>query len=150
MKRFWDKVDVRGPDECWDWSASLNGRGYGAFAMGGRMRTASRIAWTLTHGDPGRLHVLHRCDRPRCCNPAHLFLGTPKDNVEDMIAKGRRRHVAPRGSRHGRAKLTEADVVRIRERVAAGETRVAVAAAFGVANQLVSGIVARKYWQHVA
>ncbi len=148
-ERFWAKVNVGSPDECWDWTAALGARGYGAFNAD-RMRTASRVAWELTHGDPGKLHVLHRCDRRMCCNPAHLFLGTPSDNMRDMHAKGRWTAGDKRGAANPRAKLSDADVRVVRARVARGETRVAVAKAFGVSNQLVSRIVSRGIWSHVA
>lgn len=91
--RFWEKVDIRGDDECWPWLGVLRGTGkmaYGVFH--GPERVASRAAWTFTWGaiDAG-MGVLHRCDNPPCCNPNHLFLGTQADNMRDMAAKGRGR-----------------------------------------------------------
>jgi hypothetical protein len=97
--RFWSKVDQRGPDECWEWTASRNQFGYGqimlgAYGTGGKARPffAHRIAWELIHGpiETG-LFVLHRCDNPPCVNPAHLFLGDQSDNMKDAHAKGRTR-----------------------------------------------------------
>lgn len=95
--RFWDKVEKLGPDECWPWKAAKDPRGYGR--IGGDRRRSSgkravelahRIAYQLEIGDvPLGLFVCHRCDNPTCCNPAHLFLGTCKDNNQDMYAKGR-------------------------------------------------------------
>lgn len=90
-ERFWAKANVLGPDECWLWRASVTSRGYGRFRLHGKSRGAHCVAWLLDRGPipPGQL-VLHRCDVPLCCNPAHLFLGTQGDNVADMDAKGRR------------------------------------------------------------
>ena len=104
-ERFWPKVDKRGPDECWPWTASRNVTGYGKFSVGGKggWINASRAAWGFANGAPAPegMLVCHRCDNPPCCNPAHLFLGTPKDNMRDMIAKGRQDWSnAPRGDRH--------------------------------------------------
>lgn len=91
--RFWRYVEKRGDDECWEWTGSRFAKGYGVFCLNKRDRIgAHRMSWTLTNGPiQGRLWVLHRCDNPPCCNPAHLFLGTPVDNVRDMHMKGRDR-----------------------------------------------------------
>ena len=90
MKRFWDKVKIAGPDECWEWQASIGKNGYGAFKFDGWMRPASRIAWLLTNGEiPDGMLVCHKCDNRKCCNLNHLFLGTHADNMQDMMNKGR-------------------------------------------------------------
>lgn len=102
-KRFWGFVDKSaGPSACWPYTGFRKWDGYGWVARRGKWMTASRHAWILTNGDPGAEHVLHRCDNPPCCNPAHLFLGTAKDNNADKIAK--RRHAF--GTRGKRNKLT--------------------------------------------
>jgi len=99
-ERFWRKVAVRGPDECWLWTGSRTKQGYGQIALGevrNRPELAHRVAWTLTFGATGALYVLHRCDVRPCVNPAHLFLGTTRDNALDMVAKGRWRNAAASG-----------------------------------------------------
>lgn len=91
-ERFWARVDKRGPDECWPWTGSTNKQGYGcwSFKSGEGPINAHRIAYGLTHnGIPGRLHILHSCDNPPCCNPAHLDAGTHADNMVDMRVRGR-------------------------------------------------------------
>ena len=70
--------------------AARTAAGYGLINVGSKKLVyAHRISWTLTHGDPSELLVLHRCDNPSCVNPDHLFLGSHKDNMQDMAAKGR-------------------------------------------------------------
>jgi hypothetical protein len=177
-ERFWPKVDQSGrPDACWPWLRGRSKQGYGKFRLGGRGSQtvgAHRVAWELTHGPiPDGLWVCHRCDNPPCCNPGHLFLGTPTDNTADAFAKGRMRspfeltpperrarglrsgaHTHPerivRGEAQGAAKLTEPQVVEIRERYAAGGLRqVDLAAEFGVSQTLISKVVRREAWTHL-
>lgn len=91
-ERFWEKVEKRGPTDCWPWLGGHDAEGYGFLYEAGRMQRAHRVAWTLTHGPiPGRQVCCHSCDNPTCCNPSHLFLGTNKDNTGDMWRKGRAR-----------------------------------------------------------
>lgn len=94
-RSFWDFVDkTQGRTACWSWTGPRNRSGYGAWSR----ELAHRAAYRLTHGAvPDGLYVCHRCDNPPCVNPAHLYAGTPKDNVHDMFARGRSA-VVPRKS----------------------------------------------------
>ena len=93
-RRFWAKVQRRLPDDCWLWTGA-SGEGYGRFKIAGYLYSAHRIAYTLEKGPIPRgdgyhgFVVMHSCDTPACCNPAHLSVGTNRDNVQDMVAKGR-------------------------------------------------------------
>jgi hypothetical protein len=83
---------VPGPlgDDCWLFLGGRNNSGYGQIWYRSEVHGAHRISWKLHRGPiPEGMWVLHRCDRPACCNPSHLWLGTALDNVRDMIAKGR-------------------------------------------------------------
>lgn len=91
-KRFWTKVSKRGDQQCWNWIASLDTEGYGNFKSKNKKANnkAHRMSYLLHFGDISKgLHVLHKCDNPRCVNPSHLFLGTHQDNMRDMVEKGR-------------------------------------------------------------
>jgi hypothetical protein len=93
IERFWKKVDKRSTDECWPWLGGKTTKGYGRARFAGtNARRAHRVAYLLTYGElPDSKLVMHSCDNPSCCNPAHLSLGDAWDNVWDMDRKGRRR-----------------------------------------------------------
>lgn len=85
---FWS--NVRKEKECWIWALSLSPSGYGNFQWEGKRRRAHRVAYFLSYGKiPDGLFVCHKCDKPACVNPQHLFLATSKENTHDMISKGR-------------------------------------------------------------
>lgn len=91
-KRFWAKLDKRaGPHSCWEWPKSrTNSRHYPNTYFKRRHVSAHRVAYELHYRkSPGKFHVCHTCDNRRCCNPAHLWLGTPSDNIRDCVNKGR-------------------------------------------------------------
>lgn len=90
---------MSGPDDCWNWTASLGTTGYGQFHWNGRPAKSHRVAWELANGPiPDDLCVLHSCDNRRCVNVRHLWLGTKKDNTHDMLSKGRNGYgIRPKG-----------------------------------------------------
>ncbi len=153
IERFWSHVD-KGPHPkgCWIWTASVTGSlGYGQFGIGNaNMIRAHRFAWLLTRGKiPAGLGVLHECDNPRCVNPDHLWLGTSQQNVKDMDEKRRRR--APKGISHWQHKLDDEKVREIRKLYSTGKfSQRALANRYGVIQQLVSLVVRREGWRHVA
>lgn len=91
VDRFNNKIDRNGPNGCHIWVASTNKNGYGVLRThDGYTLLAHRFAWELVHGEiPAGMLVLHRCDNRQCVNPDHLYLGTHKDNMRDMVARKR-------------------------------------------------------------
>src|SRR5262245_35578854 len=81
---FWARVDIGDPSECWEWTAYRNPRGYGQVGWMGKIRLTHRIAMGLTDGIwDSNVPVCHHCDNPPCCNPAHLWRGTHRQNQLD-------------------------------------------------------------------
>jgi hypothetical protein len=112
-KIFWEKVNIVGKEDCWNWLFSTDGSGYGHFSFFDKMYKAHQVSYKLTNGEiPIGMCVLHKCDNPLCCNPEHLWLGTQQENIEDMVQKNRNNK--PKGSLNGRAKLNEILVSEIR------------------------------------
>lgn len=153
-KSFWARVDKRSRNECWNWQGSCNSTGYGTVAWHGVVVQAHRVAWFLTHGGVAlqtkfrqsgrakryRRFVLHQCDNRKCCNPAHLFLGSMRANQLDAYAKGRK--VQPQGANHANAKLSKVQATTIRKVYNAGGTRqIDLAVLYGVSQKVISLIV---------
>lgn len=98
---------------CWLWERAINYRGYGLITLNRKTFSAHRVSWVLHRGPiPPNLFVCHKCDVPCCINPDHLFLGTPRQNTQDMLSKGRSNYVI--GTANGRAKLSKSAVLLIR------------------------------------
>lgn len=144
-RRFWSKVNVGEPNECWEWLASKGTTGgYGMFHIHYKMWRAHHVAWVLTFGPiPVGLCVLHHCDNRTCVNPYHLFLGTNADNITDAVQKGR----LARGEQVGTSKLTEVQVLAIRELYAIGKwTQEELGDMFGVSQSNISLVVRGEWW----
>lgn len=141
--RFYKFVPPAEPGECWEWQSVRNHRGYGKFWLNGRTDLAHRASYRIHHGPiPVGLAVRHRCDNPPCVNPAHLLVGTGKDNARDALERDRYR----RGSRNGRAKLTEQQVSEIRRLRQQGETQKALAEQFGVSRSAIQFVLNGRNW----
>ncbi len=104
-ERFWEKVDASG--ECWLWLGCTTPLGYGRITRGAAVdgsEYAHRVAWSLANGlIPEKKQVLHRCDTRSCCNPEHLYLGTPADNMRDRDMRGRNGQTNKTHCKHGHA-----------------------------------------------
>ena len=137
IQRFLEKVERRG--DCWRWKASKHLNGYGLF----QTQYAHRASFQLFKGPiPDGLCVCHSCDQPDCVNPAHLWVGTKKDNSNDMARKGR----AAQGETHTKAKLTEGQVKEIRD-LKGKMAQKDIARLYGVGPPNVRAIWGGKTWK---
>ncbi len=146
--RFWAKVD-RSAD-CWLWTAWKRTSGYGGFGLcTGLGVVAHRVSWVIANGEevPVGMLVCHTCDVRACVNPAHLWIGTHMQNVEDMISKGRASY--PIGEARPNSKLTPDCVREIRRLRGQGATYESIGARFGVGTSTIVHVVMRRTWGHV-
>ena len=149
---LWGRVKEM-PSGCWEYQGHRNKRNnYGFFTLWvrGQDRSQSFLAHRVAYTDavgpiPHGQQVLHDCDNPPCCNPAHFFLGTQAENMADMNAKGR--HI--KGEDVNFAKLTEEQAIEIIRRAAEGERHKALGAEFGVDKNQISRIVRGVRWAHL-
>lgn len=149
--KFWSRVQ-KPDDGCWLWLGSKIPRGYGLFYPAFKVRIyAHRFAWELGHDRsvPEDMHVMHSCDNPSCVRPDHLSIGTPSENMRDCVRKNRNGGVAPKGSKHHNAKLTESVVVELRAAVRAGKSISLLAQGLNVTETAVSFAVYGRTWKHV-
>ena len=111
MERFWDKVDKS--NNCWEWTAATQNKGYGVFSYKGNNRAlAHRVVMQLEGHDVKGLFVLHKCDNRLCVRPDHLYLGDAKDNMQDAIDRDRVCH----GEDHPDSKLSDDEVAELRQK----------------------------------
>lgn len=149
-ERFWEKVEKT--ERCWEWTGSKNSRGYGRIGLGRRKdghAMAHRVSWEINMGPiPPGLKVCHACDNPGCVNPFHLFLGTQADNIKDCLVKGRANFGTSTGTSNGNAKLTESEVLVIREKYASGKIfQRDLGKAYGITQAQVSSITRGESWK---
>lgn len=139
-------------DGCWIWTGPVFNHGYGHFSIthgsAKWVTTAHRASYIMSHGEiPDGMYVCHRCDKPLCVNPAHLFIGTPQENTQDSISKGRFHKAS--GERNAKAKITEEDVHAILAMHESGMSAAQIAKSFKIGGQSVRNIIRGITWGHV-
>lgn len=155
---FWAKVNKHGPTmphmstPCWEWTGSRGHVGHGQAYIGPNendpkdtgVRYAHRVSWSIAHGDPGPLDVLHICDNSPCVRPDHLHLGDQQVNMDDKVARSRQ----TRGADIHTSRFTEDVVLAIR---AAGRTasQEDIGKTYGVSGESIGNILQGTTWSHV-
>lgn len=146
QQTLWDR-SIKTNSGCWEY-APTNPDGYGRFWYKNKVHPAHRLAYEFHTGNkiPKNMKVCHSCDNRCCINPEHLFLGTQKDNMDDMTKKGRDKRV---GSKNGFSKLTEKDIPIIRKLRKSGLTLKSIAKEFKVGSDTIGLVISNKTWKHV-
>lgn len=140
------RVDIGGPDECWEWRGARSAAGYGRFYANKKTYQAHRFSLGLVAALSPTEFACHHCDNPVCVNPGHLFAGDHAANMRDMANKGRGKGPALAGMRNPAAIVTPEDAGRIRASCASGRSQKSVADEFGISQQSVSLIVRGEHW----
>jgi len=150
IDRFLAKAETSEENNCWFWCGSKDRNGYGQFKIQRKQIKAHRIAFFLYFKkDPYNGLVCHHCDNPSCINPTHLFEGTARDNMRDMVTKGRCKPPKLKGEKVGSARLTSQNVQLLRKLYTDGVPRKKIAQKFGISIGHVCNIAQRKKWKHV-
>lgn len=153
MKDFFDRYAHRiqrcGEDDCWPWIGGTTTAGYGHSHRNSKHFYSHRAAYECAHGEDTAkgFVVRHSCDNPPCCNPRHLLLGTNLDNCLDAWERGLMRPA--QGERHGKAKLSEAQVLELRELHHNGAKISSLAREFCVRHGTVWAAIFGKSWRHI-
>ena len=137
IARFWSKVEIGNPDECWEWKACKDNKGYGQLVFQQKHFQSHRFSWIIQEGDiPEDMKICHKCDNRSCVNPAHLFIGTQKENLLDMASKGR----------HANLKMTKEDVLNVRLLIKQKVPDSVIARRYGVSQSSIYYIKNGKNW----
>lgn len=146
-QRFWQKVNKKEDDQCWEWLGFKIKSGYGRLRDENKQtKQATHISWFIEYGDYPKEYMCHTCDNPSCVNPKHLFEGDAKANVEDMVKK--KRNV--KGSKSYKAILTEDIVSQIKkEYTGAYGDCTRLAKKYGTTYSTISKIMRNLQWTHV-
>lgn len=154
--RLKEKIKINPETGCWEWQGTKpNGYGYMWIREStptkkqGRMRSVHRLAYQEWVGPLNGLNANHRCLTKCCLNPEHLYAGTQKQNIADTKAQGRDRTSRNQGSKHPEAKLSDSDVILLRQLSAHGVYQKDIARRFSISQTLVSAIARRKQWKHI-
>jgi hypothetical protein len=155
QNRFWHNVNASGGrNTCWGWKGFVRSNGYGVCCFRAVEFKAHRVAFFLSNGRiRSDLLVLHSCDNRRCCNPRHLRQGTPKQNSQDSVRKGRNTRL--RGENNGKAKLTRRQVGEIKKTLRAAANgkieiyQYQIARYYGVSEATVSYLKNGGRWDDV-
>jgi len=148
IERFNLKWKINTVTGCWDWTASVAGKGYGQIKLPRQRKQeyAHRLAYLIHKGEiPEGKHVCHTCDNPLCVNPAHLWLGSSAENQQDMKQKGRSLY----GERNPYAILTEDGVRKIRQLLEQELSQAKIGRIVGISQIEVSRIKRGLRWAHV-
>ena len=144
---FYDMLIPNG--DCLEWSGAIAKTGYGVTRINKKTVKCHRLALELEGINTTGWHVLHSCDNPPCCNPAHLRIGTHYENMKDMLERCSSTNIGKKGSSNILSIIDENDVIAIKERLKNGHRNCDIAIDYGISIQLVTEIKKGRRWKHV-
>ena len=151
LARFLSKIKIN-KNECWEWQGACCACGYGQVKIRRLHKTvlsAHRVSYEHFKGKiPKNLYVCHSCDNRKCVNPAHLFIGTHQENMNDMKKKGRAKSISRKGVKNPSSKLTEEDVRNIMKMLPLKNNK-EIAELFNVTHSMISSIRCGASWTHI-
>ena len=152
QRRLMDDIDSRDPEKCWDWLSTTNNAGYPLFSLKGEMVSAIRLLYQIYYKRriPKGWIVSHTCKNNSCVNPGHLYITTRSERTQEALRNREYIPASQKGQKNPNSKLTEDDVVSIREKKDQGATHQELADEYNVTKTTISQIVNRKLWKHVA
>lgn len=143
---YHSRVVIRDENQCYGWRGFSGPDGYARFFSNKKSKMAHVFSWEMNFGPvPDGMCVCHHCDVRHCSNPLHLFIGTHKENSEDMVSKGR----SAKGSKVGNAKLSENQVEEIKKLLSNGVVCNYIAKQYNVNFSTIARIRDSKTWKHV-
>lgn len=152
--RFWEKVEIKNKNFCWNWTGGNNGFGYGRFRFKNKKYGAHRFSYELHNGPIPKKNghhgtcVLHKCDNRKCVNPDHLFLGTHSDNMKDKVKKGRCN--SSKGENRFNHKLKNNNIKLIKNLYKSGNfSQRQLAKKFNVSQTAIRYLLINKTWKHI-
>lgn len=142
--------------DCIEWVGAKKQGGYGRVKFRGKIELSHRVSYSLYNDtDLSELVgvvIRHKCDNQGCINPRHLLAGTVKDNMRDAVDRGRHKHPVLKGTKHGRARLVDSDVLHIRNLLSDNYSRdesLRLANQYGVSESTINAIHYRRNWRHI-
>ena len=149
-ERLYSKISIDSETNCWN-MIPFKGHRYPKIQINKKCERAHRVSYEITYGlIPKEFHCLHKCDNTHCINPNHLFLGTHKENMHDMIKKNRDKKDGPKGTRCAQHILDDEKVIQILNLLKKGRTQIYIARKYHVSQQNISRIKNNKQWQHIS
>lgn len=164
LKRFYAKTKLDESTGCLLWIGAKKESGYGIMMVNREMFRAHRLAYIIHHGSiPEGLCVMHSCNTPACVSEKHLSVGTHLENMQQMYREGRRMPATgeksgrtkwpdsyPKGEKSLLSKLTESQVIEIREKYALGGiSHKKLGREYGVTGNAIMYIVRGISWTHI-
>lgn len=154
LKKIFNNI-TKDKNNCWIYNGYTGTKGYARIHYKGREINGHRIVLIETTGRNPKLDACHSCDNRKCVNPEHLFWGTRKENMRDMVNKGRHwmkqkpDHIL-KGETHPSTKLTKSQVLKIYEMAHGFQlSQRQIANIFGISQATVAAIKFRRIWKHL-